>query len=225
VPLSALTAWQAFFDHAQLSADQRVLIHGAAGGVGLFAVQLAHWIGAHVIGTASARHHELLRALGATEVIDYTTTRFEEVVQDLDLVLDTRGGTTLERSWNVLKTGGTLLSLVQRPSQERAHQLGIHATAFIVKPNGTQLAQLSELIALRVLRPVIEQVFPLSEARQAINGCWVVIPVNFEILWAEFCSLRGRQNEQKGAATVLRLTGRELFPLCWLFLASCDSPA
>jgi hypothetical protein len=99
VPLSALTAWQAFFDHAQLSADQRVLIHGAAGGVGLFAVQLAHWIGAHVIGTASARHHELLRALGATEVIDYNTTRFEEVVQDLDLVLDTRGGTCAGYLW------------------------------------------------------------------------------------------------------------------------------
>ncbi len=138
VPLSALTAWQAFFEHAQLSAGQRVLIHGAAGGVGIFAVQLAHWIGAHVIGTASAHHHDLLRALGTTEAIDYTTIRFEEVVHDIDLVLDTRGGTTLERSWNVLKTGGTLISLMERPSQERAHQLGIHATAFIVKPDGTQ---------------------------------------------------------------------------------------
>ena len=167
VPLSALTAWQAFFDHAQLSAGQRVLIHGAAGGVGIFAVQIAHWIGAHVIGTASARHHDLLRALGTTEVIDYTTIRFEEVVHDIDLVLDTRGGTTLERSWNVLKTGGTLISLVQRPSQERAQQVGIHATFFIVKPDGAQLAQLSEFIERGVLRPVIEQVFPLSEAREA----------------------------------------------------------
>jgi NADPH:quinone reductase-like Zn-dependent oxidoreductase len=167
VPLSALTAWQAFFDHAQLIAGQPVLIHGAAGGVGIFAVQLAHWIGAHVIGTASARHHELLRALGTTEVIDYTATRFEKVVHDIDLVLDTRSGTTLERSWKILKPSGALISLVKRPSQERAQQLGIRAIAFIVKPDGTQLARLSELIERGVLHPIIERIFPLLEARNA----------------------------------------------------------
>ena len=98
VPLSALTAWQALFIHAGLTAGQRVLIHGAAGGVGAFAAQLARWRGAHVSATASARHHEFLRELGVETVIDYRTTRFEEVLRDVDVVLDTIGGDTLERS-------------------------------------------------------------------------------------------------------------------------------
>src|SRR5713226_6487213 len=112
VPLSALTAWQALFDHAHLAAGQSVLIHGAAGGVGVFAVQLAHWAGAHVIATASARNRDFLHELGANEVIDYTTTRFEDVVHAVDLVFDTVGGDTLERSWTVVKQGGVLVSIV-----------------------------------------------------------------------------------------------------------------
>ena len=103
VPLTVLTAWQAFFDHAGLIAGQTILIHRAAGGVGVFAVQFARWAGAQVITTASARNHDFLRALGANKIIDYTTTRFEEVVHDVDLVLDTVGGETLERSWAVVK--------------------------------------------------------------------------------------------------------------------------
>jgi len=106
VPLSALTAWQALFDHAHLAAGQSVLIHGAAGGVGVFAVQLAHWAGAHVIATASARNRDFLHELGANEVIDYTTTRFEDGVHDVDLVFDTVGGDTLQRSWQVIKRRG-----------------------------------------------------------------------------------------------------------------------
>jgi NADPH:quinone reductase-like Zn-dependent oxidoreductase len=108
VPLTALTARQAFFDHAKLVAGQTVLIHGASGGVGVFAVQLAHWAGAQVIATASAHNRDLLRELGANEIIDYTTTRFEEVVHDMDLVFDTVGGDTLQRSWQVIKPGGML---------------------------------------------------------------------------------------------------------------------
>ncbi|MFL5705307.1 MAG: NADP-dependent oxidoreductase, partial [Ktedonobacteraceae bacterium] len=94
VPLTALTAWQAFFEHVGLAAGQTVLIHGAAGGVGVFAVQFARWAGAHVIATASARNRDFLRQLGANEIIDYTTTRFEDVVHDVDLVFDTVGGDT-----------------------------------------------------------------------------------------------------------------------------------
>src|SRR6266550_392074 len=112
LPLSALTAWQALFDHAHLAAGQSVLIHGAAGGVGVFAVQLARWAGAHVIATASARNRDFLCELGANEIIDYTTTRFEEVVQGVDFVFDTVGGDTLQRSWQVVKPGGVLLSVV-----------------------------------------------------------------------------------------------------------------
>jgi NADPH:quinone reductase-like Zn-dependent oxidoreductase len=106
-----------------LKAGERVLIHGAAGGVGLFAVQFAKWKGAHVIGTASAANVNLVRSLGAETVIDYTSTLFEQVMQDVDLVLDTVGGETLERSWSVVKTGGTLVSLLEQPSLEKAKEL------------------------------------------------------------------------------------------------------
>jgi NADPH:quinone reductase-like Zn-dependent oxidoreductase len=113
-PLSALTVWQAFFDHAHLARDQRVLIHGAAGGVGTFAVQIARWSGAYVIGTASAENREFVIGLGANEVIDYRQVPFEQTVRDVDVILDTVGGETRERSWQVLKPDGILVSLPGR---------------------------------------------------------------------------------------------------------------
>jgi NADPH:quinone reductase-like Zn-dependent oxidoreductase len=170
VPLAALTVWQAFFDHANLSTGQTILIHGAAGGVGSFAVQLAHWAGARVIGTAIKQRHDLLRRLGAAELIDYTTTRFEDVAHDVDVVLDTVGGETLERSWGVLKKGGVLVSVVEPPSQERAAAHGIRAMFFIVRPNRAQLARIGQLIDTGQVRPVIEAVLPLAQARQAYEG-------------------------------------------------------
>src|SRR6266513_1634409 len=122
VPLSALTAWQGLFEYAKLVAGQTVLIHGAAGGVGVFAVQLARWAGAQVIATASKRNRDFLCELGANEIIDYTTTRFEEVVQGVDFVFDTVGGDTLQRSWQVIKPGGVLVSVVStRPSFAEAN--------------------------------------------------------------------------------------------------------
>src|SRR5947207_3298054 len=108
-PISALTAWQGLVERAGLAAGQRVLIHGAAGGVGTFAVQLARWRGARVTGTASAANLDFVRGLGADEVIDYRAERFEDVVRDVDVVFDTVGGETLERSWGVLKPGGRLV--------------------------------------------------------------------------------------------------------------------
>ena len=168
VPLTALTAWQALFEHASLVAGQTVLIHGAAGGVGVFAVQLACWAGAHVIGTASARNSDFLRELGANEVIDYTTTRFEEVVHDVDLVFDTVGGDTLERSWQVVKPGGVLVSVVSpRPSFEEARAHGVRPVWFVVEPNREQLIQIGALIDAGRIRPIIETVLPLSQAREA----------------------------------------------------------
>ncbi len=169
VPLVALTAWQAFFDHAGLCAGQTVLIHGAAGGVGTFAVQFAHWAGAHVVATASARNQDLIRELGADEAIDYTATRFEDVVHDVDLVLDMIGGETVERSWGVLKKGGTLVSVFSPPSKERAAAFGVRALFFIVRPNRAELIQIGNLIDAGEVRPIIETVFPLSEARQAFE--------------------------------------------------------
>jgi NADPH:quinone reductase-like Zn-dependent oxidoreductase len=169
VPLSGLTAWQALFDHASLSAKQVVLIHGAAGGVGTYAVQLAHWRGAHVIGTSRMVNATFLKELGADEVIDYTAVQFEDKVRDVDVVLDTVGGDTLERSWRVLRPGGILVTIVSSGSPERAGQHGVRGVFFIVRPNRAQLIEIARLIDARLLRPIVEATFPLAKARDAFE--------------------------------------------------------
>lgn len=167
VPLAALTAWQALFDAAKLSAGQTVLVHGAAGGVGSFAVQFAKLKGACVIGTASKKNHEFLRSLGADETIDYNTTKFEDVVHDVDAVLDTITGETADRSYQVIKKGGVYVSILMPPSQEKAAAHGIRAAHTFVQANPEQLAEIAKLIDSGKLKIIIEKVFPLSEARAA----------------------------------------------------------
>lgn len=167
VPLAALTAWQALFDAAKLSAGQTVLVHGAAGGVGSFAVQFAKLKGACVIGTASKKNHEFLRSLGADETIDYHTTKFEDVVHDVDAVLDTITGETADRSYQVIKKGGVYVSILMPPSQEKAAAHGIRAAHTFVQANPEQLAEIAKLIDSGKLKIIIEKVFPLSEARAA----------------------------------------------------------
>jgi NADPH:quinone reductase-like Zn-dependent oxidoreductase len=167
VPLAALTAWQALFDTAQLQPEQRVLIHGAAGGVGHFAVQLAKWKGAYIIGTASVKNHEMLYELGADELIDYTKQRFEHVARNIDVVLDTIGGETQERSWQVLNKGGTLVSLVQAPSENKAKEHSVRGIRLSAGPNGQELAEIAKIIDAGKLAPVIDRILPLSEARRA----------------------------------------------------------
>jgi NADPH:quinone reductase-like Zn-dependent oxidoreductase len=169
VPLSALTAWQALFDHAGLHRGQRLLIHGAAGGVGVYAVQLARWRGAHIIGTALARDIEFLHDLGVDEIIDYTRVRFEERVKSVDVVLDTVGGETLERSCGVLRCDGVLVSLVGGISAEKAQTCGTRAVFFIVKPSRHQLIEISRLIEVGLVRPLVAAVFPLEQAQQAFE--------------------------------------------------------
>ncbi len=169
VPLAGLTAWQALFDHAQIGKGERVLIHGAAGGVGTYAVQLANWKGAEVIATASAQDHDFLRELGASDVIDYTHQRFEEKVKDVDMVLDAIGGETQERSWGVLRRGGILISIVSPVPDEKAASLGLRGAFFIVEPNRAQLIQLGKLIDSGTLRVVVGAVLPLAKARQAFE--------------------------------------------------------
>jgi NADPH:quinone reductase-like Zn-dependent oxidoreductase len=167
LPVAGLTAWQALFDTANLAAGQKVLIHAAAGGVGGFAVQFAKWKGAHVIGTSSADHADFVSQLGANEVIDYRKSKFEEVVRDADVVLDTIGGDTQERSWRVLKRGGTLVSLVQPPSPEKAAAQGARGVMMRQKPNGKQLAAIADLVASGKIKVNVETVLPLAEARKA----------------------------------------------------------
>jgi NADPH:quinone reductase-like Zn-dependent oxidoreductase len=167
LPLAAVTAWQALFDAGQLVSGQRMLIHGGSGGVGHVAVQLAKWKGAYVFATASTKNQELLRELGVDEPIDYTKQKFEDVARDVDLVLDLIGGETQERSWSVLKKGGVLLSLVQPPSVEKAKALGVRAAFVAGHPSGAQLAEIAKLIDSGELKPVIDRILPLSEARRA----------------------------------------------------------
>jgi NADPH:quinone reductase-like Zn-dependent oxidoreductase len=169
IPLAALTAWQGLFEHGQLSKGQRVLIHGATGGVGHFAVQLARLHGAHVSGTVSIRNVEAARKLGLDEVIEYPTMRFEEVVNQVDLVFDTVGGDRLNRSPSVVRPGGRLVSVASEPSQEQATARGIKAIYFVVEPNGKQLVELTKLAENGNLRPAIAEVFPLVNARQAFE--------------------------------------------------------
>jgi NADPH:quinone reductase-like Zn-dependent oxidoreductase len=167
MPLSALTAWQALFDHANLIKGQRVVIHGAAGGVGSFAVQLAHWCGAHVIGTASARNLSFVRELGADEVIDYHATPFETELRDVDVVFDTIGGATLERSWAVLRQHGLLITIVRPPTPAWATGRHARGVFFIVEPRREELIELGRLADAGVVRPMVEAVLPLDQARAA----------------------------------------------------------
>ena len=169
VPLAALTAWQALFDHGGLTKGQTVLIHGATGGVGSFAVQLAHWRGARVIGTASAGNVGLAHQLGADEVIDYTTVRFEDQVRDVDVVLDTVGGETQERSWAVLRRGGVLVTIVGSLPAEKAARYGVDGVFFIVTPSRAELIEIGRLIGDSQLRPIIGAIFPLDKAREAFE--------------------------------------------------------
>lgn len=167
MPLSGLTAWQALFRHGRLEAGQRVLIHGAAGGVGSLAVQLARWKRAHVVATASHRHESFLRELGVDQFVDYDAEPFETVVSDVDLVLDTVGGETLNRSWAVLNGTGRLISIVEEPGRPPAgHVPGMF---FIVAPSSPELRELTRLIDAGELRPFVQSVFPLARARAAFE--------------------------------------------------------
>jgi len=167
VPLAGLTAWQSLFDTAQLQPGQRVLIHAGSGGVGHFAVQLAKWKGAYVFATASTKNQDLLRKLGVDEPIDYTQQRFEDIARKIDIVLDTLGDETQERSWSVLKKRGVLVSLVQPPSEEKAKKLGVRAAIIGAQPNGAQLAEIAKIIDSGKLAPIFDRILPLSEARRA----------------------------------------------------------
>jgi NADPH:quinone reductase-like Zn-dependent oxidoreductase len=167
VPLGALTAWQALFDVGKLQDGQSALIHAGAGGVGIFAVQLAKWKGARVIATASARNEGLLRELGADQVIDYRATEFEKACPDVDLVLDSVGLDTVTRSWQVLKRDGILISITTIPSAEEARRHGVRAEFVFVHPDGQQLTTLATLLDSKKIRPIIEKVYSLGEIPEA----------------------------------------------------------
>jgi NADPH:quinone reductase-like Zn-dependent oxidoreductase len=169
LPLAGLTAWQALNDTAHLESGQRVLIHAAAGGVGHLAVQIAKARGAYVIGTASARNHDLVRGLGADEMIDYQATDFATAVSDVDVALDTVGGDYPARSLRTLRTGGRLISLLPFPPEvaEEAGRLGVRAQVMLVEHDHGGLTAIADLVTAGKLRPVVAATFPLSNAAKA----------------------------------------------------------
>ena len=166
VPVVAVTAWQMVFEFARLSPEQSVLIHGGAGNVGGYLLQIAKRAGAVVITTASANDISYVRDLGAYGVIDYRARRFEEQVKDLDAVLDTVGGDTLDRSFGVLKHGGILVSSAAQPSQEKAAQHCVRALFFLVQVTTERLKTIAELIDANQLKTEVGEVLWLDEARQ-----------------------------------------------------------
>jgi NADPH:quinone reductase-like Zn-dependent oxidoreductase len=167
VPVVAVTAWQALFDHAQLKARQKVLIHGAAGNVGAYAVQLAHQADLQIIATAAADDIPRMRDLGANTIIDFKTQNFEKEVREMDAVIDLVGGEVQQRSFQVLRRGGKLISAVSPPDQKLAQSHGVEAAFFLVQVNSRCLAQIAGLIDAGKLKTRVGAVLPLADAREA----------------------------------------------------------
>ncbi|WP_461009155.1 NADP-dependent oxidoreductase [Streptomyces capparidis] len=173
VPLAALTAWQVLVDTARVTPGQRVLVHAANGGVGHFAVQLAKHLGAHVVATARARHHDWLRSLGADELVDHTEGPFEERISDMDVVVDLvgdEGDRTSTRSLSVLSPGGLLVAVPSGAAADLgrvAERAGVRATGFLVEPDGPALARLAELVDDGRVAVAVQEVFPLERAADA----------------------------------------------------------
>lgn len=168
VPIGALTAWQGLIDRAKLEPGQRVLVHGGAGAVGLYAVQLAHIRGARVITTVAAQDIDFVKRLGADQAIDYKASRFEKEVRDVDVVFDAVGGDTLERSWGVLKPDGRMITIAA-DSEGTADQR-VKDAFFIVEPNQKQLVEIAKQLDAGHLRAFVKATVPLSEAAAAYSG-------------------------------------------------------
>ncbi len=192
IPLVGLTAWQALVERAKLKAEQKVFIQAGSGGVGTFAIQLAKHLGATVATTASAGNVVLVKSLGADVVVDYKTQDFEEVLHDYDVVLNSQDGKTLEKSLNVLKPGGKLISISGPPDPEfaeaikapwfvkqvmralsfgtrrKAKRLDVDYSFLFMKASGNQLRQITPLIESGAIRPVVDKVFPFASTNEAL---------------------------------------------------------
>jgi NADPH:quinone reductase-like Zn-dependent oxidoreductase len=167
VPLAATTAWQALVETAKIDKGQTVLIHGGSGGVGHFAIQIAKARGAKVIATASTPNQDLMKELGADQTIDYTTTKFEDAVKDVDVVLDAVRGDTLARSYGVVKKGGIVVSITGQPDQAECEKRGIRGASLMAHPDAKVLEELAKLIDEKKIKPVVSQQLPLKEAAVA----------------------------------------------------------
>ena len=167
LPVVACTAWQMVFDHGEVDRTKRVLVHGGAGNVGAFAVQFARRAAGELIATAFAKDVEYVRRLGADKVIDVSTSRFEEAVHDVDVVLDTIGGEVQERSFGVLRRGGVLVSAASVPDQRKAEARGVRASFFLVEVSSGRLERIADLIEAGEVSLNVGEVLPLAAARRA----------------------------------------------------------
>jgi NADPH:quinone reductase-like Zn-dependent oxidoreductase len=166
IPLASQTAWVGIFEKGNLQSRQRILIHGASGAVGGFAVQFAKLANAYVIATSSAKNIDMVKSFGANEVIDYESEDFSKTVTAVDLVFDVVGGDTQSRSWQVIRKGGTLVSTVGA-DEKAGRQFNVHAVSFHLVSNGARLDQIRELVNAGMVRVIIAKEFPLSEAKAA----------------------------------------------------------
>jgi NADPH:quinone reductase-like Zn-dependent oxidoreductase len=166
-PSVALTAWQAIVDKANVQSGQTVLIHGASGGVGLFAIPTAKVRGAKVFATASTANQDFLKQLGADVAIDYKTQKFEDIAKDVDVVIDGVGRETLARSYPIVKKGGIIVALNDRVDQAQLDKYGIRGASLVVQNNGDELAQIGKLIDEKKIKVVVSETFPLADASKA----------------------------------------------------------
>ncbi len=169
LPLAGVSAYQALVEHADLKSGQKILIHGGAGGIGSFAIQLAKHIGAYVATTAATDDTEFVKSLGADEVIDYKTQDFSQVLKDLDVVFDTVGGETYTKSFEVLKDGGTIVSMLEQPNEELAGKHQIKAIHQATEVNKERLTKLTELVEQGTIKVQVDKVFPLEETAEAME--------------------------------------------------------
>lgn len=169
LPLVGASAWQALVETIGLQKGQKILIHGGAGGIGSIAIQLAKQRGAHVATTVSTNDNNFANELGADEVIDYKTQKFEDVVQDYDAVFDTVGGDTYRRSFKVVKKGGTIVSMLEQPDQQLMEQFGVKAISQFTQVNSERLARVAQWVDENNIRVNVDKSFPLEEAAKALD--------------------------------------------------------
>jgi NADPH:quinone reductase-like Zn-dependent oxidoreductase len=167
IPTACLTAWQALIDLGHVSQGQLILIHGAAGGVGSFAVQIAKWKGGRIVATAAAADAPYLKSLGVEQVIDYQSERFEDRAGNPDIVIDLIGGETLNRSYGIVKKGGIIVTTVQQADQAKASQAGVRAVNILMKRDGAELAQIAQLVDQGIVKPRIDKVLSIDDAKRA----------------------------------------------------------
>lgn len=167
LPLVGLSAWQALVDQIRLSKGQKILIHGGAGGIGTIAIQLAKHFGAYVATTASKKDTDYVKGLGADEVIDYQNEKFEEKLEEYDAVFDTAGGEAYQKSFQVVKEGGIIVSIVEQPNEELIRKHKVSAKSQFTQPNADQLTKLASLVDNGTIKPHIDKSFSMGQAEEA----------------------------------------------------------